>query len=209
MQRAREQMVASQLAARDIDDPRVLSAMGRVPRERFVAPDQIEYAYDDRPLPLGAGATISQPYIVALMSQLADIQPGVRVLDVGTGSGYQAAVAAELGGVVFGVEIDAGLAEQARTRLQALGYAIPIRTGDGHQGWPERGPFDVILVAAAAATIPPALVDQLALGGRMVIPIGQFRRTQILTVVTRTENGVSTRKVTAVAFVPLVPSRVP
>ncbi len=197
-------MVSTQLAGRDIVDPRVLGAMGRVPRERFVAPDQIEHAYDDRPLALGAGATISQPYIVALMSQLADIRPGARVLDVGTGSGYQAAIAAELGGVVFGVEIDEGLAAAARERLQTLGYAIAVRTGDGHDGWPEHAPFDVILVAAATPTIPPALVDQLAVGGRMVIPVGTFGRTQMLTVVSRTEATITTRKVTPVAFVPLV-----
>lgn len=207
--RAREAMVREQLLARDITDPRVLAAMARVPRHRFVAEHLRPEAYDDHPLPIGHGVTISQPYIVALMSELAAVSPGDRVLDVGTGSGYQAAVLAELGATVWGIEILDDLVVTARERLAELGYHdITLRTGDGHAGWPEHAPFDAILVAAAAPTIPEALLAQLAVGGRLVIPVGP-RDEQSLEVVVRTAEGSTRRRIAPVMFVPLVDAAAP
>ncbi len=197
-------MVREQLAARDIVDARVLAAMGTVPRHAFVPESERASAYDDRPLPIGYDVTISQPYIVALMTQLAAIEPGARVLDVGTGSGYQAAVLAELGARVFGVELIEPLAAQAAARLQALGYAqVSVRAGDGWQGWPEHAPYDAIIVAAAAARVPEALRQQLAIGGRLVIPVG-VGWSQVLLSIERTATGFRERTVAPVAFVPLV-----
>ncbi|MBX7081550.1 MAG: protein-L-isoaspartate(D-aspartate) O-methyltransferase [Nannocystaceae bacterium] len=197
-------MVREQLAARDIVEDRVLAAMGAVPRHAFVPESQRAAAYDDRPLPIGYDVTISQPYIVALMTQLAAIEPGARVLDVGTGSGYQAAVLAELGAQVFGIELIAPLAEQAAARLAALGYTqVTVRAGDGWQGWPEHAPYDAIIVAAAAARVPEALREQLAVGGRLVIPVG-VRDSQVLLSIERTATGFRERVVAPVAFVPLV-----
>lgn len=202
--RARAAMVREQLRARDIADPRVLDAMARVPRHRFVAPHLRVEAYDDHPLSIGHGVTISQPYIVALMSQLAAVTPGDRVLDVGTGSGYQAAVLAELGATVWGIEILDDLVVSARERLAELGYHdITLRTGDGHAGWPEQAPFDAIVVAAAAPEIPEALLAQLAVGGRLVIPVGP-RDEQSLELVVRTAHGCTRRRIAPVMFVPLV-----
>ena len=169
----RERMVSEQLSARGIDDARVLAAMRVVPRHMFVADELREQAYCDRPLPIGDGQTISQPYIVALMTQSLGVQPGERVLEVGTGSGYQAAVLAEMGAHVFSVERLASLAHAANARLSALGYtAVQVRTGDGNDGWPEAGPFDAVLVTAATREIPRAPVHQLRVGGRMILPIG-------------------------------------
>jgi protein-L-isoaspartate(D-aspartate) O-methyltransferase len=199
----RGQMVAQQLAARDIADQRVLAALGRVPRHNFVPAQWQRWAYDDRPLPIGHGQTISQPYIVALMTQLADPKPNARALDVGTGSGYQAAVLAELTKHVYSIEIVAPLADEARRRLQSLGYEnIEVRHGDGYRGWPEKAPFDVIIVAAAPDHVPQPLVEQLAPGGKMVIPVGDW--WQELTVVEKAEDGtVRRRSVAPVAFVPM------
>ena len=179
-ERAREEMVSRQLRARGIHDDRVLAAMARVPREEFVAPGWESDAYADQPLPIGGGQTISQPYVVARMAELAEIAPGDRVLDVGVGSGYQTAVLAVLAGSVSGVEIRRELAAQAEARLAALGHQVPIRVGDGGYGWPERAPFDAILVAAAAARVPAPLLAQLADGGRLVLPEGDSWRQELV-----------------------------
>jgi protein-L-isoaspartate(D-aspartate) O-methyltransferase len=199
----RAAMVVEQLRARDIVDPRVLAAMASVARHRFVPPEVAAFAYDDRPLAIGYGATISQPYVVALIAQLAQAHLGDRVLDVGTGSGYQAAVLARIGATVFGIERVPELAEQSSQRLRELGFAIDVVCGDGWAGRPEQAPFDAIVVAAAATEVPAALVDQLAPGGRLVLPVGE-RWYQRLRIVTRTARGTDERDVASVSFVPLV-----
>ena len=200
---ARRAMVEIDLAGRDITDRRVLQAMGHVPRHQFVPPDLRRSAYDDRPLPIGFGQTISQPYIVALMTQLAQPRAESRALDVGTGSGYQAAVLAELCKEVYGIEIVDSLAKEAAERLRRLGYTnVDVRAGDGYRGWPEKAPFDVIIVAAAPDHVPPALVEQLAPGGRLVLPVG--RSYQQLIVVEKLPDGATRqRRAGAVAFVPM------
>ena len=199
---ARARMVRQQIKARGVRDPRVLDAMASVPRHEFVPPDQAAYAYEDRPLPIGEGQTISQPFVVAKMSELARVARGDRVLEVGTGSGYQAAVLAELGAEVYTVEIVAALAERATSTLGRLGYdSIHVRHGDGHRGWPEFAPFDAIVVTAAPASVPPALLQQLALGARLVIPVGGLFQT--LEVHTRTEHGFEVESVFGVRFVPM------
>lgn len=184
----RQSMVDHQLRARDITDPDVLAAFNRVPRHRFV-PSALEHlAYSDGPLPIGYGQTISQPYVVALMSQLAQPKRLGRALDVGVGSGYQTAVLAELCDEVYGIEIVAPLAEAASRRLAELGYKnVEIRAGDGYRGWPEHAPFDAIIVAAAADHVPQPLVDQLAPGGRLVLPLGHG--WQELVVVEKQDDG--------------------
>ena len=183
----------------------VLDAMRAVPREVFVAAADRALAYENRPLSIGHGQTISQPFIVALMTALLDVEPGARVLEIGTGCGYQTAVLCALGAHVHSVEIVAPLAAAAAARLAALGYAqATVRAGDGHAGWPEEAPFDGIIVTAAAPSIPPALVAQLRPGGRLVIPVGPAGATQLLTRVGKRANGSSAAKtVLAVAFVPL------
>ena len=201
--RARERMVQRHLGGRDIDDPKVLEVMGRVPRQRFVPAGRQSYAYDDNPLLIGHDQTISQPYIVALMTQLAKPKPKSRALDIGTGSGYQAAVLAEICKEVYSIEIVKPLAEEARRRLKELGYKnITVRHGDGYRGWPEKAPFDVIIVAAAPDHVPQPLVDQLAPGGKMVIPVGRYY--QQLIVIERDKDGKVHRKPNiAVMFVPM------
>ncbi len=200
--RQREQMVERQLAGRDIVSERVLETMRKVPRHRFVPRSQEPYAYEDRPLSIGHEQTISQPYIVALMTQLLDPQPGHKVLEIGTGSGYQAAVLAELAGEVYTIEIVEPLAESARRRLEELGYAnIRTRTGDGYRGWPEAAPFDGIMVTAAPESVPEPLKQQLKPGGRLVIPVGDYY--QQLVVITRTETGFVEEKALDVRFVPM------
>ena len=195
-------MVDQQLLARDITDPRVVAAMRRVPRDRFVPPDQQQQAYEDRPLPIGYRQTISQPYIVAYMTQALQLTPDAKVLEVGTGSGYQAAVLAELAAAVYSIEIVTQLEERARDTLAELGYAnVQVKQGDGYAGWPEQAPFDAIMVTAAPDHIPQPLVDQLAIGGRLIIPVGQNRQT--LTLLTRTEDGVEQRLMLPVLFVPM------
>lgn len=201
---ARRRMVDEQLRARDIVDQRVLTAMGRVPRHLFVEPALERFAYEDRPLSIGAGQTISQPYIVALMTQLLQVQPSYRILEVGTGSGYQAAVLAEMAAEVYTVEIIPSLAEGARARLEALGYRnVRVRQGDGYEGWPEFAPFDGIVVTAGAPQIPPPLIEQLREGGRMAIPVGMAGGTQDLILGEKRGGKLQTRSIAPVLFVPL------
>ena len=201
--RARREMVERQLRSRDIRDPRVLEVMGHVPRHLFVAQEFRDEAYDDHPLPIGHGQTISQPYIVALMTQLVRPKPGDRALDVGTGSGYQAAILAELCREVYSIEIVKPLADEAGKRLTDLGYKnVTVRSGDGYRGWPEHAPFDVIVVAASPRQIPQPLLDQLAPGGRLVIPVGGY--PQDLTLVEKQKDGtIRQRTVAPVLFVPM------
>lgn len=200
---ARERMVREQLASRDITDERVLRAMRAVPRHEFVPEDQRGDAYADHPLPIGHGQTISQPYIVALMTQLAEIEPGDEVLEVGTGSGYQAAVLAEMGAEVYSMEIVEPLARRAERDLARLGYdRVHVRAGDGYRGWPDRAPFDAVIVTAAPPRIPEPLKSQLKVGGKLVVPVGDDGM-QELVVLTRTEDGFERRNVIPVRFVPM------
>jgi protein-L-isoaspartate(D-aspartate) O-methyltransferase len=202
---ARNQMVAEQLAApfRGITDRRVLQAMTTVPRHEFVPEMQRDQAYDDTPLPIGYGQTISQPYIVALMTEQLDPQPGQRVLEIGTGSGYQAAVLARLVREVYSIEIVEPLATRAAADLQRLGYAnVFVRSGDGYQGWPDKAPFDAVIVTCAPEHIPQPLVDQLKEGGRMLIPVGP-RENQQLYVLEKLDGKIKQRAVLAVCFVPM------
>jgi len=184
---------------------RVLAAMNKVPRHRFVPADQERYAYDNRPLPIGNGQTISQPFIVGLMTDLLDLKPGHKVLEIGTGCGYQAAVLGELAREVYTIEIVEPLAKEAAARLAALGYRnVTARSGDGYLGWPQHAPFDAIMVTAAAPDVPPALVEQLKPGGRLVIPVGPQFMGQDLLLIEKDLNGkTTTRNVLAVRFVPL------
>ncbi|MDA1088953.1 MAG: protein-L-isoaspartate(D-aspartate) O-methyltransferase [Proteobacteria bacterium] len=184
----------------------VMAAMAKVPRHQFVRPEDRVAAYVNRPQSIGFGQTISQPYIVALMTDLLDLHSASRVLEIGTGSGYQTAVLAELAGRVFSVERLEALAAAARSRLAAIGYAnVEVRGGDGFDGWPEHAPFDAIIVTAAPERTPAALIEQLAPGGRMVIPLGRVHETQHLTLITRAEGGrLSEQAMLPVAFVPMV-----
>ncbi len=199
---ARERMVAQQLAAQGIRDARVLQAMRSVPRHELVPEDVRARAYDDSPLPIGYGQTISQPYVVALMTERLDLDGTEKVLEIGTGSGYQAAVLAELADRVFSIEIVEELAERARGDLQRLGYRnVTVRAGDGHRGWPQEAPFDAIIVTAAPGRVPQRLVDQLAVGGRMIVPVGRW--FQRLVLITRDESGVHREEGIGVRFVPM------
>ena len=200
----RERMVTSQLVARGIDDTRVLEAMRVVPRHAFVAEELRDAAYSDRPLPIGQGQTISQPYIVALMSQALRLEPGERVLEIGTGSGYQAAVLAHMGAQVFSLERLAPLADAARERLSVLGCSkVCVRVGDGNEGWPEAAPFAAVLVTAAAREIPRAPANQLLVGGRMILPVGDAQ-SQELVVVWRTARGFHEEYLGGCRFVKLI-----
>jgi protein-L-isoaspartate(D-aspartate) O-methyltransferase len=196
-------MVDEQLAARDIRDRRVLDAMRLVPRHLFVPESERARAYADEPLPIGFDQTISQPYIVAFMSQELAIQPDHRVLEIGTGSGYHAAVVGQLARAVFTIEIVAPLADRARETLTRLDYRnIQVRTGNGYLGWPEHAPYDRIVVTAAPPAVPPALVEQLAIGGLMAIPVGTVN--QELRILRRTKTGLETLRTLPVRFVPMV-----
>lgn len=207
-QPARDEMVRSQIIARGITDTATIRAMKTVPRHEFVPRELVQRAYDDSPLPIGYDQTISQPYIVAFMTELIGPRQGQRVLEVGTGSGYQAAVLAEIVDSVFTIELIGELAESASARLRRLGYrTIAVRQGDGYLGWPDHAPFDAILVTAAAEEIPQPLIDQLKEGGTMVIPVGSVREVQSLTVVRKEAHGVVIRSVLPVLFVPLVHPR--
>jgi protein-L-isoaspartate(D-aspartate) O-methyltransferase len=211
---SREQMIrlieadvrtTSQHLKRAALDTRVLDAMARVPRHEFVPRGVIDKAYENRPLPIGHGQTISQPYIVAIMTDLLDIEPGQRILEIGTGSGYQAAVLAEVGARVWSIEIIEALGEKAQTRLQHLGYdKVEVRLGDGYYGWPEHAPFDAIIVTAAASHVPPPLLQQLKPGAKMIIPVGSRFSVQQLVLITRgADDEFITRQVLPVRFVPL------
>lgn len=200
--RARSQMVERQLRDRGIEDPAVLAAMQRVPRHRFVPSDLVELAYQDSPLPIGYDQTISQPYIVAYMSEVAQIAPGDRVLEIGTGSGYQAAILAQLAREVYTIEIIPELAASASATLQELGYEnIEVKAGDGYRGWPEAAPFEAIVVTAAPDRVPQALIEQLAIGGKLVIPVGTS--VQQMTIITKTEEGIVEEQTLPVRFVPM------
>lgn len=194
---------------RDTLDPRVLDAIRKVPREAFVTPDKRDLAYINRPLPIGHGQTISQPFIVAAMTDMLALRPSARVLEIGTGCGYQTAILAELAERVFTIEVVAPLARGAQERLEELGYAnIEYRIGDGGLGWPEEAPFDAIIVTAAAPTRPDTLIDQLAPGGRMAVPVGRAGFTQTLTLIEKDADGrVTETPGLPVAFVPLVEKR--
>jgi len=204
--RARERMVDIQIARRGIRDARVLEAMCQVPREEFVDPGFEEFAYDDGPLPIGARQTISQPYMVALMIEAAGLSPGDRVLEVGAGSGYAAAVMSRIAARVHAIERHAELLATAQRRLRKLGYEnIELRVGDGTRGWPQAAPFDAIVVAASGPQVPATLKGELAIGGRLIIPVGRQQLHQTLLKVTRSsETQYDEVDLGAVAFVPLI-----
>lgn len=201
----RKRMVESQIEWRGVTDPKVLEVMRRVPRHLFVDESQRAYAYADHPLPIGYGQTISQPYIVAVMTELLRVGPGDTVFELGTGSGYQAAILAELTKEVYTVEIVKALGDQARERLKDLGYKnVTVKVGDGYFGWKEHAPFDAIVVTAAATHIPPPLIEQLKPGGRMIIPVGPpFQIQTLLLVEKRRDGSITQRSLMSVAFVPL------
>ena len=203
-------MVERQIRRRGIADPAILAAFAQVPREAFVPEALAEFAYDDGPLPIGAGQTISQPYIVARMIDAANVRAGDRVLEVGAGSGYAAAVLSRIAGEVFAIERHESLASEARERMAALGYDnCSVVTGDGLAGLPDEGPFDAILVAARGARVPEALKRQIAIGGRLVIPIGGEDVQQLRRIERTGEDAWSARDIAAVRFVPLLPDVVP
>ena len=204
----RTEMVSQQIRARGVADAAVLAAMSRVPRERFVPMELRGRAYDDTPLPIGHGQTISQPYIVAYMTEALATGRGHKVLEIGTGSGYQAAVLGELAAAVYTIEIVPELARRATATLKDLGYSnVHVRAGDGFAGWPEQAPFDRIMVTAAPEQIPPPLIDQLAPQGRLVIPVGEQGQIQWMTIVEKTGQGVVQRRTIPVQFVPFTRNR--
>lgn len=201
--RLRERMVVKQIENRGVSNPKVLKAMRKVPRHLFVPSKYIDEAYEDHPVPIGYGQTISQPYIVAYMTEVIDPQPDDKVLEIGTGSGYQAAILAEIVDSVFTIEIVPPLGKRARERLQRLGYGnIEVKIADGYYGWKEHAPFDAIVVTAAAEYIPPPLLQQLKVGGKMVIPVGSPFFTQMLVLVEKKENEIVTKNLMPVQFVP-------
>jgi len=202
--RQREEMVRYQIEARGINDPRVLAAMRKVPRHLYVPPEERKRAYMDSPLPIGYGQTISQPYIVALMTELLELKGEERVLEIGTGSGYQAAILAELAGEVYTIEIIEALAKRAESALKAQGYEnINVKSGDGFLGWPEVAPFDRIVVTCAPEEVPQPLKEQLAEGGRIVIPVGPQFPCQMLKVLEKREGRIKEKSVIPVRFVPM------
>lgn len=201
---ARQRMVEKDLKGRDIADPQVLEILGRVPRHLFVEKSLQRQAYADHPLPIGEGQTISQPYIVALMTQILRIKPGEKVLEIGTGSGYQAAVLAELTDQVFSIEIREKLTQTASKTLKELGYnQVRLKSGDGYFGWEEFAPFDAIIVTCAANHIPPSLIKQLKEGGRLILPLGSTTYFQTLTLITKKEGQTDVQHLMGVAFVPM------
>jgi protein-L-isoaspartate(D-aspartate) O-methyltransferase len=203
MAEKRKTMVETQIRRRGVADPRVLRALEEVPRHLFVPAGSVNQAYDDHPLFIGHGQTISQPYIVALMSEVLRLDPEDRVLEIGTGSGYQAAILSELVKEVYSIEIIEELGLTAKERLAKLGYEdVEVRIGDGYKGWPEKAPFDAIIVTAAPETVPQDLVDQLADGGRMVIPVGSFHQELVL--LEKKDGKIERKYITAVRFVPMV-----
>jgi len=206
--RTQRSQLAGELGSPAFDE-RVLAAVGRVPRHEFVPDPLKSRAYENRPLPIGGGQTISQPFIVALMTDLLRLKPGDRVLEIGTGSGYQAAVLAELVDRVYTIEIDPELGRRAAETLSRLGYSrVTPRIGDGYQGWSEHAPFDAVIVTAAPSSIPPPLLAQLKPGGRLVIPVGEAFAVQSLMLVTKQPNGrIAVEEILPVAFVPLTGAR--
>lgn len=190
----------------DAPDPGLIEVLRRVPREAFVPETASDYAWDNRALPIGHGQTISQPFVVALMTQLLNLNPQSRVLEVGTGSGYQAAILAELAGEVYSIEVVPELAEAASRRLELLGYKnVQVRSGNGREGWPEAAPFDAVIVTAGADCIPPALVEQLRPGGRLVIPVdARWTGQDLLLCIKEADGSLHTRNVLSVIFVPLI-----
>ena len=206
LSKLRDRMVDRQIAARGVRDEKVLAAMRKVPRESFLPSPRGEAAYEDMPLPIGAGQTISQPFVVAYMIECLDLEGGEKVLEIGTGSGYAAAVLAEIAGEVYTIERIPGLAEAAAASLESLGYDnVHVRCDDGTLGWPEEAPFDGIVVTAGGPEVPEALRSQLAIGGRLVIPVGASKGYQRLIRVTRVaETGFETEDLIGVRFVPLV-----
>ena len=201
---ARRRMIERDLKGRDIRDAKVLEIMGRVPRHLFVDPSMQNTAYADHHLPIGEGQTISQPYIVAWMTQILQIKPGEKVLEVGTGSGYQAAVLAELTDEVFTIEIRPGLTQLAARRLKQLGYEkVRVKSGDGYFGWEENAPFDIIMVTCAANHIPPPLIKQLKENGRLIIPLGSTTYFQNLTLLTKKKGKTDIQHLLGVSFVPI------
>jgi protein-L-isoaspartate(D-aspartate) O-methyltransferase len=206
---ARARMVERQIARRGITDPKILDAMRAVPREEFVPPHMREQAYDDRALPIGGGQTISQPYVVALMAEALQLSPGDRVLEVGVGSGYAAAVLGQVASEVFGIERHEALARAAAARLDAPAYAnVRVVAGDGTLGWPDEAPFDAILVSAGGPEVPPALLEQLVDGGRLVIPVGEEGAAQDLLKIVREGPGRHREEsLGKVQFVPLIGDR--
>jgi protein-L-isoaspartate(D-aspartate) O-methyltransferase len=200
----RQEMIEMQLRRRGIRNEKVLEAMFRVPRHQFVPSHLVRAAYDDRPLPLGEAETISQPYIVAAMTEAADVQPGDKALEVGTGSGYQAAILAYLGARVYTIDRNAALALAARERLARLGYdGVEVIVGDGSEGYAPAAPYAIILVTAAAPLVPPALLEQLAEKGRLVIPVGDFRHQDLLSIL-KQAGEIKTRFLDPCQFVPLI-----
>lgn len=198
----REKMVETQIKARGVKDPRVLSALRKVERHRFVPEEYLNSAYSDQPLPIGLGQTISQPYIVALMTELLQLKGDEKVLEIGTGSGYQAAILGELAKEVYTIEIVVSLASIAKNRLADLGYQnIKVKAGDGYLGWPEAAPFDAIIVTAAPDHIPKPLIEQLREGGRMVVPVGAY--TQELKKIIKRSGKIETTDIIPVVFVPM------
>ena len=203
--RKREAMVREQLITRGISDPEVLSVFRKVPRHAFVPQQYLRSAYSDQPLPIGEGQTISQPYIVAYMTEILDLKPGKKVLEIGTGSGYQAAILAEMGAEVYSVELIKPLGENAGKILTSLGYTnIRLKTGDGYSGWPEYAPFDAILVTCSPSEIPSPLKEQLAEGGKMIIPVGEQFIVQYLYLLEKKNGKIRQKNVMPVRFVPMV-----
>jgi protein-L-isoaspartate(D-aspartate) O-methyltransferase len=203
----RAEMVRSQIEARGIKSDQVLKAMLKVPRHLFVPENMVPLAYFDRPLPIGYDQTISQPYIVAFMSEALDVNPGDKVLEIGTGSGYQAAILAEMGMEVFSMEIVPQLATLALENLQKAGYEkVNVKCGNGYKGWPEKAPFDAIIITAAPPKIPQTLIDQLKIGGVMIVPVGRIHTIQYLQKVVKKEQGIKRTTLIPVRFVPMIKS---
>lgn len=202
--RQREEMVRLQLEYRGISDSKVLEAFSNVPRDAFVRLEYRRYSYADQPIPIGEGQTISQPYIVAYMTEVLQVRPNEKVLEIGTGSGYQAAILAEMDVEVFSIEVNEILADRARIILENLGYKkINLKTGDGYEGWEEHAPFDAILVTCSPASVPPKLKEQLAEGGRMIIPVGLQNSVQYLYLLEKQKGKIRQKSVMPVRFVPM------